>query len=78
MKPNNKFPSPEKVAWIRSMYPRGCRVELVYLGEDPYSRLKPGDQGSVSVVDDTGTVFVNWDCGSKLGIIYGIDSIKRI
>lgn len=75
---NNQFPSQEKTAWIRSIYPKGCRVELVHLDADPYSRLKPGDQGTVSFVDDAGTVFVDWDSGSGLGIIYGVDRIRKI
>ena len=46
--------------------------------DDPYSKLKPGDKGTVSCVDDTGTVFVNWDCGSSLGAVYGVDEIRKI
>ena len=44
--------------------------------DDPYSRLKPGDRGTVKSVDDTGTVFVSWDCGSGLGVVYGEDEIR--
>lgn len=75
---NSSFPSKEVVANIRHRYPKGCRVELVSMGDDPYSKLMPGDQGTVSVVDDTGTIFVSWDCGSGLGIVYGVDVIKRV
>jgi hypothetical protein len=46
--------------------------------DDPYSKLCPGDKGTVSCVDDTGTVFVNWDCGSSLGAVYGVDEIRKI
>ena len=45
---------------LRSRYPEGCRVELVCMN-DPYTRLKPGDQGEVAFVDDIGTVHVRWD-----------------
>ena len=45
---------------------------------DPYTKLKPGDRGTVSMVDDTGTIFVNWDCGSSLGVVYGEDHIRKI
>ena len=45
---------------------------------DPYTKLKPGDRGTVSMVDDTGTIFVNWDCGSGLGVVYGEDHIRKI
>lgn len=48
------------------------------MGEDPFSRLKPGDQGTVKHVDDTGTIFVSWDCGSGLGVVFGVDSIRII
>lgn len=71
------FPSKEVVAQVRQQYPIGCRVELVSM-DDPYSKLIPGDQGSVCSVDDTGTVFVCWDCGSGLGAVYGIDVIRRL
>lgn len=74
---NNGFPSRETVERVRKMYPKGCRVKLVSM-DDPYSSLKPGDIGTVRFVDDTGTVFVNWDCGSSLGIVYGEDQIVKI
>ena len=55
---NNGFPSRETVARVRRMYPVGCRVELMYM-DDPYSRLTPGERGTVRAIDDTGTVFVS-------------------
>ena len=51
------FPRKEIVEAVRARYPKGTRVELVSM-DDPYSRLKPGDRGTVKSVDDTGTVFV--------------------
>lgn len=74
---NNGFPSRETVARVRQMYPAGCRVELISM-DDPYSKLKPGDRGTVRSVDDTGTVFVRWDNGSGLGIVYGVDRIRKL
>lgn len=74
---NNGFPSKETVARVREMYPPGCRVELVSM-DNPYTRLQPGDRGSVGHVDDTGTVFVDWDSGSHLGAVCGVDTIKRL
>ena len=35
------------------------------------TKLKPGDQGTVTYVDALGTIFVDWDNGSKLGLIHG-------
>lgn len=77
MNSNNGFPNRNTVELIRKRYPVGCRVELVSM-DDPYSRLKPGDRGTVSFVDDTGTVFVRWDNGSELGILYGVDQIRKL
>lgn len=73
----NLFPNRETVERVRKMYPAGCRVELISM-DDPYSRLLPGDCGTVKTVDDTGTVFVSWDSGSGLGIVYGVDRIRKI
>ena len=74
---NNGFSSRETVERVRKMYPKGTRVELVQMN-DPYSRLKPGDRGIVRFVDDTATVFVDWDSGSGLGIVYGEDQVKKL
>ena len=46
--------------------------------DDPYGKLKPGDRGTVRTVDDTGTVFVRWDNGSGLGVVYGVDRIRKL
>lgn len=77
MKLNNGFPSEAVVGQVRKMYPTGCRVEIISM-DDPYSRLSPGNRGTVKAVDDTGTVFVNWDCGSGLGVAYGVDRIRKM
>ena len=69
------FPKKEVVEAVRARYPKGTRVELVSM-DDPYSKLKPGDRGTVKFVDDTATVHVSWDCGSDLGVVYGVDKIR--
>ena len=73
----NGFPSRETVERLRMTYPKGTRVELISMS-DPYTKLKPGDRGTVSFVDDIGTVHINWDNGSGLGAAYGADVIRRI
>jgi hypothetical protein len=50
----------------------GDRVELVWT-DDPYTDLKPGARGRVRLVDDMGTVHVDWDSGSTLGLVNGHD-----
>ena len=63
---------------LRQQYPVGTRVELIHM-DDPYNRkLVSGCQGTVRWVDDMGTIHVNWDCGSGLGLIPGEDEFKKI
>lgn len=70
--------SEEIVKRLKEEYPVGCRVELIYMN-DPYNRkLVPGCRGTVRVVDDIGTIHVNWDCGSRLGVAYGEDTCRKV
>ena len=63
----------EQLLRLRETYSPGVRVRLVYMN-DPYRPdLKEGALGTVSSVDDMGTVHVQWDCGSSLGVVYGVD-----
>lgn len=55
----------------------GKRVELIYTS-DEYTDLSPGTQGTVVFIDSLGTVMVNWDNGSKLGLIPGEDRWKEV
>lgn len=64
------------IEMLRDNFPRGCRVELTSM-DDP--QAPPiGTEGTVIGVDDTGTVHVNWDSGSYLGVIYMVDGFRRI
>ena len=68
----------ETLERLKKQYPCGCRVELVQMN-DPYStKLKPGFRGTVISVDDIGTIHVNWDCGSSLGVVYGEDVCRKV
>ena len=65
--------SKETLARLRETYKPGTLVELVSMN-DPYpGKLQPGCRGRVTAVDDIGTVFVNWRCGSSLGIAFSED-----
>ena len=56
---------------------KGKRIELIYTS-DPYTDLKPGDRGTVDFVDDMGTIHVNWDNGSTLGLVPGEDQYRFV
>ena len=63
---------------LRVQFPQGARVELIKM-DDPYNtKLVPGCQGTVRCVDDVGTIHVEWDCGSRLGVVYGEDICQLI
>ena len=71
------FPTAGIVEAIKRNYPAGCRVELIGMS-DPYREMPAGLLGTVTAVDDTGTIFVDWDNGSSLGVVYGVDRCKRV
>ena len=72
-----KFTDRHTVELLRMRFPKGARVELVHMN-DPYVTIPAGTQGTVTAVDDTGTVFVSWDTGHTLGAVYGVDTIKEL
>lgn len=47
---------------------RGARVRLVRC-DDQWTRLQPGELGTVLDTDDLGTVHVVWDSGARLGLV---------
>lgn len=61
---------------LRKQFPNGSRVELVQM--DDVHAPPVGTKGTVQYVDDTGTIFVQWDTGSGLGVVYGKDSCIRV
>jgi hypothetical protein len=71
-----RFPSKEIVERIRRQFPVGCRVELLCM--DDIQAPPVGTKGTVTGVDDTGSVMVNWDNGSRLNVVYGEDLCRKI
>lgn len=73
---NNRFPSRETVERIRAQYPVGCRVELIKM--DDIQAPPIGTKGTVTGVDDIGSIMVSWDNGSTLHIVYGEDICRKL
>lgn len=71
------FPSKEVVERLRNDYPAGTRISLISM-DDPYSKLVPGDRGTVTHIDDGGTIHMRWDRGGSLGLAYGEDSFRKL
>lgn len=66
----------ETIEHLRESFPRGCRVELLQM-DDP--QAPPiGTRGTVTGVDDIGSIMVDWDNGSSLSVAYGVDHCRRI
>ena len=74
---NNLHMRPEMLKRIREQYPVGCTVEIIEMC-DPYRDRPAGLRGTVTHVDDTGTVFADWENGSTLGAVFGEDRIRRV
>lgn len=71
-----RFPNREVVERIRKQYPVGCRVEL--LSMDDVQAPPIGTKGTVTGVDDTASILVNWDNGSSLNVVYGEDLCRKL
>ena len=64
-----KFPSREVVERVRREYPAGTRVALVRMEDE--QAPPAGTEGVVEGVDDTASLMVRWNNGSRLHVIYG-------
>lgn len=70
------FPSREIVEQVRIEFPIGTRVELVQM-DDPFAP-PIGTKGTVRGVDDAASLLVDWDNGSGLNVIYGVDKVRKV
>ena len=71
-----RFPSKEILEQVRRQYPVGTRVELLHM--DDVQAPPIGTKGTVTGVDDTGSLMVDWDNGSGLNVIYGVDRVRKV
>ena len=53
---------------LQERYPRGTRIVLLSIGNDP-NPILPGTRGTVNVVDDIATVHCTFDNGRSLGCL---------
>lgn len=62
---------------VKEQYKKGMRIVLEFM-DDPYSKLIPGDAGTVEFVDDAGQIHMRWDRGSSLALIPGVDEFRVV
>ena len=55
----------------------GKRVRLIRM-EDPYTKLKEGDEGTINRVNPLGDLEVEWDNGSRLNLITSVDEFELL
>jgi len=67
---------PEQLKHLRETYPARTRVELIQM--DDAQAPPTGTCGTVIGVDDTGSLLVNWDNGSGLNVIWGVDVVRKV
>lgn len=71
-----RLPTKAELEHLRQTYPAGTRVELVSM--DDVQAPPPGTRGTVTGVDDLGDIMVNWDNGSGLNVVYGVDIMRKV
>lgn len=66
----------ELIDKIKDRFPTGTRVELIHMEDVQAPPM--GTQGTVKCIDDIGTIHINWDNGSTLGVVPGEDVIRKV
>lgn len=73
----NKFPSKTQIEMLRELYPKGMRVQLDRMHDDPFP-IPPGTKGTIQGIDDAGQIMMKWDNGRTLSLVWDVDSFHKI
>lgn len=73
MKPSEQY----RIEQTKQEYPPGTRLELQEM-DDPHAPVQPGTRGTVAVVDDLGSIHMDWDNGRTLAVIPGVDQFRKL
>ena len=71
-----KYPNKEQIEMLRKEYPAGTKVEL--LAMDDKQAPPVGTIGEVIHVDDIGQLVMQWESGSGLNLIPGVDKFRKV
>ena len=61
---------------LREEYPAGTKIKLTHMDGEP--QMPPGLEGKVNHVDDIGQIHVDWENGSCLALVIGVDTFTKI
>lgn len=61
---------------LRELYPAGTRIRLLKM--DDIQAPPAGTEGTVTFIDDAGTIHMRWDTGSSLGLISEEDEFEVV
>ena len=64
----------DKLVYLRKKYKTGTKVRLISM-DDPQTP-KAGTIGTVTYVDDIGSIHVHWENGSSLALITEVDKFE--
>ncbi len=67
-----KHPTEKELTALREKYPTGTIVKLISMNDVQSPPI--GTIGEVTMIDDMGSVHVNWQNGSTLALIPNVDS----
>lgn len=71
-----KMPTRREVERLKARYTKGLRIELIQM-DDPHAP-PAGTRGTIITVDDVGDLIVDWDNGSGLNVVPGVDRVRII
>ncbi len=69
--------SEKRIKFYKEQYPRGTRICLDSMGDDP-DPVPSGSKGTVIAVDDIGSLHCEFDNGRSLGICPEVDRFHKI
>lgn len=66
----------KEIQYIKDMFLPGTKIKLLKM--EDIQAVPPNTIGVVQFVDDIGTIHMNWQTGSSLGLIVGKDEFEII